>query len=419
MVDSWPLASEMMSSDPITADVSETLSHALGTMRSKRIHEIPVLRDGKLVGMVTYDALGRRHTLSFSTKLENVMVLAPTVPPGLPYPQVAEQLLSSGRRAACVVDPRNGKLLGVVSRTDLVRLLPTLPELADHLVSEVMSPATLQIRAEDSTRDVLAHLRELEEHPLPVIDHRKRLVGAVGLWDVGNALWHTSESGQKDFGESTNRKVYASIESIMSRPALTVERGATVGEAAKLMTRNRASTVFVSEGDSAMGIVSQIDLLGLAVRHAPPSDSVYIQISGLGASADPTLASDLDAVLSKGLKRIARAETPRMLSVHVVPHAANGLGSITVEARLHGPHRIFNASRTDFALLKASAAVMEELERQVRGNKEGQRERGRSQPRSQRAEEAAEVFADPDLDRKLPESLSSTKSGGSARRRRP
>lgn len=409
MPDEWPLASELMTSDLITADVDDTLSSALGLMRSKRIHEVPVLRQRKLAGMVTYDALGRRHTLALSTRLEHVMILPPTLPPSLPLPAIAEKLLASGRRAACVVDPRTGKLLGIVSRTDLIRALPSLAELAQHRVSDVMSPANVWVGADEPCRALVAHLRELEEHPLPVVGPGRKLVGAVSLTDVANTFWRPMEGGKRDPGMETVQSD-ALVSSIMTRPALTVSRQASAGEAARAMTKNRASSVFVADGESLVGIVSQADLLGLAVRHAPATSGVYIQISGLAAGSDPTLVTDLDAVLSKGLRRIARAEEPRMLSVHVVTHAAQGAGSITFEARLHGPTRIFNASRTDYNLLKAAADVMEELERQVRGVKEGERERVRAHPRRAVPSETSELLSDPELEQKLPETLLSAPS---------
>ncbi|MDE1822007.1 MAG: CBS domain-containing protein [Euryarchaeota archaeon] len=404
MPDEWPLASDLMTSDPITLDVEDTLSRALGIMRSKHIHEIPLLRAKRLAGMVTYDALGRRHTLALSTKLEHVMVLPPTIPPNLSFPEIAERLLASGRRAACVVDSKSGKLLGVVSRTDLVRALPTLPRLAEHSVAEVMSPANVVVQADDPCRSLFSLVRELEEHPLPVVDGGQRLVGAVSLTDIGNAFWRPMEGGKKDPGLETVPED-ARVQSIMTRPPLTVPRRSTAGEAARLMTKNRSSSVFVAEGEAAMGLVSQADLLGLAVRHAPDASGVYIQISGLTAGSDPTLMTDLDAVLSKGLKRIARAEAPRMLSVHVVSHPTKGLGAMSLEARLHGPSRIYNASRTDYNLLKAAADVMEELERQVRGVKAEDRERSRGHARRMVPGESSELIADPELEQKIPESL--------------
>jgi CBS-domain-containing membrane protein len=407
----WPLASELMTPDPITADLNDTLSSALGIMRAKRIHEIPVLKDRKLTGMVTYDALGRRHTLTLSTKLEHVMILPPTLSPSLPFPGIAEKLLASGRRAGCVVDDRNGKLLGIVSRTDMVRVLPNLPRLAEHLVSEVMSPTNVLIRADDACRSLVSHLRELEDHPLPVMNREHRLVGAIGLTDVGNAFWRPME-GPMHPGTNT-APADALVESIMTRPALTVSRGATAGEAARLMTKNRVSSVFVVDGDRLMGIVAQADLLSLAVRHAPSEEGVYIQISGLGSEADPTMVSDLDAILSKGLKRVARAEAPRMLTVHVASHASQGMGSMTVEARLHGQTRIYNASRTEYNLLKAAADVMEELERQVRGVREGERERERSRSRRSIPSDASEVVADDALEQKLPDSMQGRRATGS------
>ncbi|HKV90266.1 MAG TPA: CBS domain-containing protein, partial [Thermoplasmata archaeon] len=182
-----PNARELMTPRPITVSTDAPLSRALGLMREHSIHEVPVLRNGRLAGMVTFDSLARRINLPLATKVEHLLVLPPLISPSTGYSELAEQLLATGLRAAPVVG-KKGELLGIVSRTDLVRAFPKIPEISEHLVEEVSSTPGLLVKETETCGALVHHVRLLEEHPLPVIDRRGRLVGAVGVEDLGRVL---------------------------------------------------------------------------------------------------------------------------------------------------------------------------------------------------------------------------------------
>ncbi|HYA10648.1 MAG TPA: CBS domain-containing protein, partial [Thermoplasmata archaeon] len=138
----WPTAAELMTRGPVTLPADAPVSKALGLMRSRRIHEIPVLRRSRLLGMVTFESIARKVSRAISTKVEHLLILPPLVTPATTYPEIAEQLLSTGLRAAPVVG-RRGELLGIVSRADLVRAFPGLPQFAGPAapaVDEIASP---------------------------------------------------------------------------------------------------------------------------------------------------------------------------------------------------------------------------------------------------------------------------------------
>jgi CBS domain-containing protein/ribosome-associated translation inhibitor RaiA len=401
MPDAWPTARDMMTPRPITLSTEAPVSRALGVMRSHGIHELPILRDGRLAGMITFDGIARRAYLALTTKVEHLMVLPPLVTATTRYPELAEQLLAVGLRGAPVVG-KKGELIGVVSRTDLVRELPDLPTLAGHRVEEVASPANLILSEDDPCASVINHVRLLEEHPLPVINRKGRLVGAVGIADLGRILWRPTLSGKKD-SELDGNISAVTIGTIMHTPPLTVERGATVGEAARAMTRAKVSSVFLVENGRPVGIVGQSDLLGLAVGQdeaAPTKISdVYVQIHGLRGSSDPETLAEIDQLVGKGLKRIARHVQPIVFSLDVSPHAARSADA-TINGRLRTARKIYFASVTGWNFFASVDGVLDDIESQVRREHETT-SRPRHHVRGRRAPAEDDTPVDRDVEAKI------------------
>jgi ribosomal subunit interface protein len=405
MATDWPTAGDMMTAKPITLTRESPLSQALGIMRARRIHEIPVVENRRVVGMVTFDAIARRINLPLTTKIEHLMLLPPIVGTSTTYPELSEQLLATGMRAAPVTGPKN-ELLGVVSRTDLVRALPKIPLLAEHRVDDVLAPLNLILQERDPVRTLLGQdaLRHLETHPLPVIDRKGALTGAVGIADLGEILWRPTAQGHRDV---QNRGNVAEVEvrTIMHSPAVTVPRGTTTGVAARLMSDERVSSVFIVEGGRPAGIVSQSDLISLAVGGNAPSEGaiedVFVQIQGLRASGDPAILADIDQVIARGLRRIARYVHPVMLNVHFQPHASHRAGEASVQGRLNTDHEILYASRTGWNFYAALNDLLDELETQARRQKEERQDRVHQTSTRLVEDELGETSADPELEARI------------------
>ena len=400
MAANWPTARELMTAHPITLPNDAPLSQALGIMRSRSFHEIPVMRRKTLMGMITFESIARRANLPLSTKVEHLLILPPQILFNSTYPEIAQQLLAAGLRAAPVTG-RKGELIGVVSRTDLVKHVPEFPTIAVHRVEEIASAVGWVVRETDPVGKIVAQIRLLEEHPLPVVDRKGKLVGAVGIADLGQVLWRPTVGGKKD-AENRGNVFQVEVGSIMHSPAVTVPKGTATGEAARLMARERVSSVFVVEDGKPTGVVSQADLLGLAVGSESGSGEsthdVYVQVTGLRGSSDPEILSEIDRMVAKGLRRIARQAKPMLLALHVSPQGNHRTGDAVVQARLHTDRGIFYASQTGWNFFSGINDLMEELEGQVRRNRE---ERGRNKRKTPKAPPEDDIRVDPELEARI------------------
>lgn len=401
MPTAWPTAADLMNPRPVTLPFDAPISQALGIMRVKGFHEIPVLQRSRLAGMITFESLARRVSRATATKVGSMVSMAPLITPRLLLPEVAELLLGSGLRGGPVVGPK-GELLGVISRTNLVAALADHPAFPNEGVDRIGSPATVVVREDDTVRHLQAQIRILEEHPLPVVDRKGHLVGAVGVADLASVLWRPDTGGKRDLPQRA-RALDVRVASFMRSPAITVETHTHAAEAARRMTDEKVSSVFVVEQERPTRIVAQADLLGLVVGAARTArgpgriEDCYVEVTGLRGSSDPALLADIDHLVAQGLKRVAHHVHPSLFSLHLSPHSTHRTADITAEGRLHTDAGIFYASQTGWNLMAGVSGIMEELTAQVQRDQESRRDRGRNRRRPP----ADETSEDPDLERRI------------------
>ena len=133
------LVSNWMSKDVITVDGADSMQDAVKLMKQKDIRMLPVLKKGKLVGIITDRDLKRSAASDATTldvhellylvskiKVGNIMTKDPiTVPQNFTVEETAEVLLKNKISGAPVVD-QNGQLVGIITQTDLFRVLISL-----------------------------------------------------------------------------------------------------------------------------------------------------------------------------------------------------------------------------------------------------------------------------------------------------
>ncbi|HXV59620.1 MAG TPA: CBS domain-containing protein [Vicinamibacteria bacterium] len=126
---------ELMTTDVTTVERNDELSVVDDLMKMKRIRHLPVVEKGRLVGIVTQRDLfhaGLSNAMGFGEKarkefLGTVVVKevmtdeVVTVGPEEAVKSAAKKMLE--HKIGCLPVVREGKLLGILTETDLVRLL--------------------------------------------------------------------------------------------------------------------------------------------------------------------------------------------------------------------------------------------------------------------------------------------------------
>ncbi|MFY9606450.1 MAG: CBS domain-containing protein [Thermoplasmata archaeon] len=353
-----------MSSAAVTANKGEILSDVISRMKKDRLREIPVLEGNKPVGLVSYSSFLLRRSLPLSSKVEQVMRPAPRLEEDMPVTNAVEEMMASGVRGAPVV--RNDKMVGFVSRTDIIRILPNVDQLKNKKVMEFMTKNPQAVTEKESVRRAQMLMKGLMEKTLPVIDNGGRLVGAVSMHEVMEIIW--SPKGSRPYSEligSDKEPPDIAVGSIMSRPAIAVSPDDTIGKVASLMVEKGLATIFVHEGEKLVGVVSQADLMEQVIS-LKKREGVYVQITGL-VEEDPDVYSVLYDLIEKSMKRIDKIQFPRVFTVHIQTYHHEGLRSkFSIHARLTTDRSMYYASQTDWDIYRTMDALLDQLEKTVK-----------------------------------------------------
>jgi acetoin utilization protein AcuB len=133
------LVKNWMSKEVITVDVNDSMADASRLMKEHHFRGLPVMKKGELVGVVTDRDLKRASASDANTldihellylvsqvKIKDIMTKDPiTIPVDYTVEEAAQVLLENKLSRAPVVD-QQGKLVGMITQSDIFRVLVSL-----------------------------------------------------------------------------------------------------------------------------------------------------------------------------------------------------------------------------------------------------------------------------------------------------
>lgn len=355
-------AKDMMSTEVVTAECTEPLSELLGQMKKNDIYELPVLERGKLVGMVSYDALLKRRQFPLSSEARTVMVSVPAVAEDDSVAHVAEALLSSDLRAVPVT--HRSKVVGIISRGDLIRNLMNVKEVTALKVKDIMTPTPVTVGEKDNIEKARQAMKQLDERSVPVVDGDGRLVGVIGAREIVQLVEGEGDKrNSRPLGNHVDLNI--TVESIMSSPAVSLPPDASMAEALGIMSDHRVSTVIIAENEKPVGVVAQTDVLEF-VTSLKEREGMYLNITGLD-DHDPDTYDGIYSIVEKAMKRIMNLANPQTMTIHIARHNTGGdVSKHSIRVRLQTKKGLYMASTFDWDIFSATDDAMRKLEHQIR-----------------------------------------------------
>jgi len=244
--------SHIISRKVISVTPGTPLNEAIAIMAEARISCLVVAEKKRPLGIFTERDLVRlaNRQVTFGSQPISELMTSPvvTIPGTLSIYEAYSLMLTNSIRHHVVVD-HSGKLLGLMTQSDLINHLGHEYFLEMRKIEQVMTPSVVTVCGDIPISEALAAMAgpgiscvvvELDHRPLGILTERDvvRLV-ADGV-DLDNAL----------------------VSSVMTSPVMTVKIGTTVHAATLLMQKERIRRVVVVDLDGRIeGIITQSDIV--------------------------------------------------------------------------------------------------------------------------------------------------------------
>ena len=199
----------IMQRDVLTVCEGERLESVLRRMLERGVRHAPVLRDGRLVGIVSErNLLGHRARFRRDDPVGMIMTEHPYVT-SADTPVASASAIMSTHKIGCLPVMHGERLLGIVTRTDMLTVLAQESvdqrPLRNLCAADVMQRNLEFVHASDCVLD--AALRMLVgggARQLPVLDGAGRVMGVVSERDVQRVAGDMCRTAQREALEQTS-----------------------------------------------------------------------------------------------------------------------------------------------------------------------------------------------------------------------
>lgn len=354
-------------------DANETVSKIFPMLEkfdADRANAILVEEDGKIIGVVREKDLIRGSVMTnpHETKIKNFVVRTGILTLDKLTPEnVARRFVEDS--TPFVLIKMNGKC-GVIYINDFLNSIKS--EFRDVKVKDVMNPDVITVKAFDSAAKALATMRNHGVDRVVVVDENNRVVGIVTGKDIIDRIISPKKRARLGEGSGEKEKTLSiMVESIMSYPVITVERNDSVSEVIDEMVKNRISSVVVTRGGIAEGIVIKKDILENFIKKASPVE-YGVQIITKDLILDDFERDEVLNDLEKFMRKFKEFLGESVLFVYIKKHKESfrGLPLIHVRIKLTSERGVFFVTGESWGVEFAVHATLKKLEREVLKEKE-------------------------------------------------
>lgn len=247
------LVGDVMSKNLVYVTPEDSLTKARSIIRDQGFRVLPVIEDGKLVGMIS-----RSDVLRVTSSKTNISVGGLmdrniyTVSPQEELKEAVKKLVASGKKQLLVVDK---KPVGIITALNILSELVSqgvLPVMQD--ISGVMSREVVFCSPDDDLSSVWGRITETGFSGMPVIE-KEKVVGMVTRMDL-------LKQGRARLSRESGRAKNVSVRKVMSKPAVTSVSSDSTASVAEKMASNRILRIpIVDSYEKLVGLADVEDVL--------------------------------------------------------------------------------------------------------------------------------------------------------------
>ena len=273
---------DIMSSPVYVINMDEPVSHARKLMLRYRISTLLVLNEGKMVGIVTKSDISNRLSQAEPLWRRRPIDQIPikllmtesiiTIYPEASISQAAALMLENGVHDIPVV---KNDIVGIVTRTDIVRYIAEHTEKIDTKISTLMNEDIVSVHRHHTINHVIDEMNKNGIERVIVKNDEGKPVGVISRRSLALNLLTDNEGKlstksikmtrkSSPAGQKTYRyvkEVPLTAEDIMISPMISIDVNKKISEAAKKLIEEEITALPVSDGEDIIGILSRTDIM--------------------------------------------------------------------------------------------------------------------------------------------------------------
>ena len=258
---------DVMTKEVIYVSKNDDLRHVIDLMEKHNITKLPVLDDGKIVGIVTdnkiADKLGSIRSRGIpAARLHASSVMEKDFDVVSPETEVDEILATVGEPGPTMLPVAvDGTLIGVITKADLLPFVK-----GKESVATIMTTPVITVRPDDRVVHARRLMMENEIARLPVVEDGK-VVGIISDKEIAFAFAALKRSFS--LGQQQHQLKMLLVKDVMTTPVITAKEDISIEEAAKIMMEKEIGCLPIVGGDGKIkGIVTRTDLLHYLRDHS-------------------------------------------------------------------------------------------------------------------------------------------------------
>ncbi len=356
------LVKDIMSKNVISVRPDEHVSQALAKMEKNKIHQLLVMNNSSLYGMLELKRIVSRDIDVSSAKVENLATNVPRIDSNASVESAAQLLLTSAVRALPVTEA--GGVVGVLSESDMVKVAKQFVKGLNQNVRDILTPAEY-LDKNGNFGSVKGLFFDKNISRVPIVEGEK-VLGMVSTFEMikvlksGRSLEARGGKLQEKGTVEKMRLVETPVTAIM-RPAVILSGDKKISDVIELLKTNEEVVVKYEDG---IGIVTPKDIIELFA--ASPKKEVYVQITGMHDESIEFKVK-MDMAVTEFVNKIAKiVKRVEYLVIHVEQmHKQGNKSKYSIRARFKSPEGFFVAHAWGWKPLDVIQEVFRNMEREV------------------------------------------------------